>query len=200
MAYLALPFKAYSEGTLTDTTWSNFNANSVPLAVIAKKAYFSVPANELPNNQDPFGCVWKQHLGQITYFTPGTTIAPAWVCVYLKFLDNFVGQQVKIVLNNSLGTSPIILSDWTAVGFSNGSYLPVFQVCQLTTLTANVNYWVEVLFEKTVNKAPGFYGEDGIEGFLAKYWWSISQAPVDAEFATGTPTDLATSLSLTGTV
>lgn len=194
MAGRALPFKAYSDGELngSNKTWSRFNYKTVPLPVIARKAYFSVPANELPDNVEPYGSVWKQHLGQITYFTPGIDISPAWVCVYLKFLDNFVGQRVRIILNNSDGDEPTVLQDWTAVSLQNGSFLPVFQVCQLTKLKAKVNYWVEVHFEKTTFKAAGFYGEDGIAGFNSKYWWSISEAPISDIYKYGDKTDVIT--------
>ena len=185
----SIPFKAYSEGTKAPILgWRSYNKNAVPLAVIAKKAYFATPADELPNNT--VGSVWKQHLGQITYFTPARVLAPAYICVYLKFEDNFVGQQVKIILNNSAGAEPIVMQDWTSVSYNNGTFLPIFQTCQLANLSPNVSYWVEVLFEKTVNKAPGFYGADGIEGFLSKYWWSISPAPVADEFLDDVATDV----------
>jgi hypothetical protein len=65
-------------------------------------------------------------------------------------------------------------------------------------MSPNTNYWIEVLFEKTVNKAPGFYGADGIEGFLAKYWWSISPAPVADEFLDAEATDLDNLVGING--
>jgi len=190
MTYKVLPFKRYSYGVLANDLWSDFNEETVALPVIAKKAYFSTPANELPDNGEPNGSAWSQHLGQITYFTPGLPITPAWVTTYIKFYDNFVGQQVKVILNNSAGTAPVIMHDWESVSFSNGSFQPVLQDSQLINLAANVGYWVEVWFETTVNKAPGFYGLDGIEGFSAKYWWSINQAPIDEIFEDASSTDL----------
>jgi hypothetical protein len=187
-----LPMKYASEATLSngDTEWINHLTNAIPLPVIAKKAYFSTPAAMLPDTGYPYGSGWVQHLGQITYFTPAIAISPAWVTTYIKFYDNFVGQRVKIVLNNSEGTTPIIMHDWEAIAYSNGSFQPTLQDSTLVNLKANVSYWVEVFFDTTVNKAPGFYGQDGIEGFLAKYWWSISQAPVDNQYLEGEPSDL----------
>lgn len=194
MGYQVLPFKANSFGTLIDVNgqlqWINQLASPVPLPVVAKKALFSTPSNELPDNFEP-GCVWKQHLGQVTYFTPGADILPAWVTTYIKFYDNFIGQKVKVVLCDSNGGQNV-MHDWETISYINGSFQPVLQDSRLINLKANVNYWVEVHFEKTVNKAPGFYGNDGIEGFLAKYWWSISQAPISDIYKSASPTDLAT--------
>ena len=177
---IALPFKVYSYGVNVNNIWTLHNSIPVAHPVLAKKCYFSGLANYLPNTQEPYGSVWRQHMGQVTYFTPGVAIAPAWVCVYLAFFDNFVGQKVKIVLNNTRDLTPHVLSDWTTISYLNGQFLPILQPCELITLAAGVTYWVEFHFETTINKAPGFYGEDGIEGFLAKSWWSISQAPTDS--------------------
>ena len=149
----ALPYKGYSQGTLVGTTWTLHNATPVPHPVLAKKCYFSGPANYLPNAEEPYGSVWRQHMGQVTYFTPGVAIAPAWVCVYLAFFDNFIGQQVKIVLNNSVNLTPHVLTDWTTISYINGQFLPVLQPCELITLNADTSYWVEFHFKTTVNKA-----------------------------------------------
>lgn len=191
MSGYALPFQAYSYGTKIngDTEWSLHNDATVALPVIGKKAYFSVPADLLPNATIPGGSVWKQHLGQITYFTPGLTFI-AHVGTYIKFFDNFIGQNVKVILNNSEGTTPVVMRDWESVAYSNGSFQPTLQDTKTVTLKAGVNYWVEVLFSTTLNKAPGFYGQDGIEGFLAKYWWSINEVPISDQFKTASITEI----------
>lgn len=166
----ALPFLAYSEGTLTGTPagWTSFNANAVILPVTAKKGYFSTPANSLPNNGNPYGSVWKQDLGQISYFTPGITLNAA-VSASLQFTRGFVPQTIKLVLCNSADSTRVTIVDSTTVtADGNGGFAPIVAGTISTTLLLGTSYWVEVEFSTTIKAV----------GFLTKYWWAINEIPI----------------------